>query len=159
MYDILFWPVVLIATLGTSYYGSKFLLPEMPEIEPCNYEMQGFEMRKVPIYWQVEKGQCSAGDPNFDQFANEIERILASFPTDQWPTSECVSEFETLSPYAVKYGSDFDEVEELDCKQQLEAKIKKAEDEFDLAAYLKSSVKQNSGNIGTNMLMKFLGGR
>lgn len=157
MLDILFWPAVLIITLGTSYYGSKFILPEAPTFLPCNFEMQGFEMRGVPIYWQVEHGQCGAGDPNFDQFILEIERILANFPTDEWPTSECVSEFEVIHPFAVKYGTDFDEVEELDCKQQLDAKIKKAEDEFDLGAYLKNSVKQNSGNMGTNMLMKFLG--
>lgn len=140
---------VVLAAFAGSYYGVKFLLgPDLVAPE-CNYNIQGFELRGVPVYWQMQEGHCQVNDVNFEFVRANIEESLKE--TEVWPEAECYYVHTNNVGFVFKFGTDYYDVEDLDCIEPLREMQEEVESNINLMDWLKENFWGKTQSAGRNV--------
>jgi len=154
---MLYVPAALVAVFAIAYYGVRFLLGPPIELPECNFNIQAFELRGKPVYWQVQEGYCRPDDVNFDLVRSNIEEVIKE--REEWPEAECFYTHNGATGFVFKFGTDFYDVEDLDCIQPLRDMQEEKENDINLVEWLKENfmptLKQGAAN-GQNSPMQML---
>ena len=120
--------LVIIAGLAASYYGTKLLLaPSGSYI--CNQGVQSFELANTTIYWRVQEGVCGAHDLNYNAVLKNIEQTLnVPDPLEVLTPATCSYAVQDKVGFVFSYGTDYYEVDSVDCLAPL-AELRKEEEE------------------------------